>query len=643
MTFTVGTRLGPYEILGPLGAGGMGEVYRARDLRLGREVAIKTVNAPYSERFEHEARAISALNHPHICTLYDVGSFQGTRYLVMELIDGQPLRGPLPWKDAVRHVADVCDALAAAHRRHIVHRDLKPGKVLLTPLGVKVIDFGLAREEHAGDTTALTPTLPGAIVGTVAYMAPEQASGRPADERSDLWAAGMLLVEVLSGRSPFRSRSAAAILAEILDPGPLILTLPPGVPAEAARIAGKLLAKDPSERYQHADEVATDLRTLARETAQATRSTAAPPVRVRRPAWLWTTAGAVVLAALAVVGVPWWQEPRVHLPIPSKVPEANEYFQRAMLFLNTQQDLPRARQMLETALELDASFAHARAWHAFTHALLLDSGLSNDTSWLYQAESELQRALHDDPNSARAHSALAMVYLYQGRKDLMPQATRRAIELDPNEKDGPVMLAIYHQWSGEYDQSQALLKSIVDVDPVFFPARANFGENQRQMGNPSGSIREQQLILEQDPKNMFALTFMGLAHLTQGDATKARAALVRAQDLEPRNYQVRVLWALLLAREGQHEDAVRALDADVLKYGELIIVASNVAECYVLLGDRPKALDWLDRAVRAGDERAEWFERNPLMAGLHREPRFRQIVDGIRYRRQQRTGTGSAH
>ena len=137
---------------------------------------------------------------------------------------------------------------------------------------------------------------------------------------------------------------------------------------------------------------------------------------------------------------------------------------------------------------------------------------------------------------------------------------------------------------------------------------------------------------------MFALTFMGLAYLTQGNAAKARAALVRAQDLEPKNYQVRLLWALLLAREGRHEEALRAMDADVLKYGELIIVASNVAECDVLLGDRAKALDWLDRAVRAGDERAEWFERNPLMAGIHREPRFRQIVDGIRYRRQQRAG-----
>jgi len=205
MSLAAGTRLGPYEVVGLIGAGGMGEVYRAHDTRLGRAVAIKTVNAPFTERFEREARAIAALNHPHICTLHDVGSFEGIGYLVMELVDGHPLRGPLPWKEAVRHVAEVCDALDAAHRKGIVHRDLKPGNVLLTPLGVKVIDFGLAREEHAGETTVAGVTAPGPVLGTVAYMAPEQASGRPADARSDLWAIGMLLFEVLSSRLPFRS------------------------------------------------------------------------------------------------------------------------------------------------------------------------------------------------------------------------------------------------------------------------------------------------------------------------------------------------------------------------------------------------------------------------------------------------------
>jgi hypothetical protein len=326
MALTIGTRLGPYEVLGPLGAGGMGEVYRARDTRLGREVAIKTVNAASTERFEREARAISALNHPHICTLYDVGSHEGSGYLVMELVEGQPLRGPMAWADAV-----------------------------------------------------------------------------------------------------------AVDLRTLVRPPPQALR----------RAAGARGSEDPRSDEQ--------------------------PRHAPRRRWLWALGGALAIAAMALGGVWQWQRSRVHPRLPSKVQEANEDFQRAMLFLSAQQDLPRARQLLQKALALDPAFAHARAMYGFTHVLLIDSGMSNDTSWLYKAEAELQRALKDDPNSARAHASLAMVYLYQ-------------------------------------------------------------------------------------------------------------------------------------------------------------------------VGDTAKAIDWLDRAVRLGDERAAWFERNPLLASIRTDTRFRQIVDGIRSRREQRSG-----
>jgi len=635
MMLTAGTRLGPYEIVGPLGAGGMGEVYRARDTRLGRAVAIKTVNAPFTERFEREARAISALNHPHVCTLYDVGSFEGTGYLVMELVEGEPLRGPMPWKEAVRHVADVCDALHAAHHKGIVHRDLKPGNVLLTPLGVKVIDFGLAKQEHAGETTVAAATTAGTVPGTVAYMAPEQASGGPTDPRSDLWAVGVVLFELLSGRLPYHGRSASAILAELVDPSALAPEFPAGVPAEAVRIVQKLLAKDPAERYQHADDVAVDLRALGREVPQTTATAPlalTPALRKRR--WLWPALGIVVLAAGAVFGVLQWRAPHVHAPVPSKIPEANEYVAKAILV--SPEDLPRARQLLEKALALDPAFAYARAWYGFTHVLLIDYGQSNDTSWLYKAEAELRRALQDDPESARAHASLACVYLYQGRKELMSQEARKAMELDPSERDGPMLLAMYHQWSGEYEQSQALLKALVTADPLFVPARANVGENLRLMGDAAGSIREQQKIIDQDPKSWYALTMMAMACMTQGNVAKAREMLTTARTLEPENYQGRVLWALQLAIEGRRAEALEAMNAEVLKYGELINVASNVAEFYAVLGDRAKAVEWLDRAVRAGDERADWFERNPLLANIRQEPLFRQIVDGIRYRQEQR-------
>jgi Tfp pilus assembly protein PilF len=321
--------------------------------------------------------------------------------------------------------------------------------------------------------------------------------------------------------------------------------------------------------------------------------------------------------------------------LPSKVPEANEYMQRALLFLHAQMDLTRGRQMLKKALELDPRFAYARAWYGFTDVLLIDSGQSNDTSWLYKAEEELRRALQDDPNSARAHSALALAYFYQGRKELTQLEARKAIELDPNERDGSNFLALYHQHNGDYTQAQALWKRVLDSDPMFFPPRVNIGDLLRQMGNPVGSIREQEKVLEQDPKNMLALSALALACQDQGEVAAAREALARARALEPQNYQVRLLWALQLAVEGKHADAVQEMDPEVLKYGELIFFASIVAEFHAVLGDKAKSLEWLDRAVRAGDERADWFQRDPLLANVQEEPRFRQIIDGIHNRREQ--------
>src|SRR5712691_4941522 len=185
MSLSTGTRLGPYEILGLLGAGGMGQVYKARDTRLDRTVAVKSLNGPHTERFEREAQAIAALNHPHICTLYDVGP----DYLVMEYMEGEPLRGPLPHEEAVRLALQIAAALEEAHGKGIVHRDLKPGNILRSRAGIKVLDFGLAKL-IASDPDD-TRTLEGTIAGTAAYMSPEQVQGKPIDARSDIFSFGV--------------------------------------------------------------------------------------------------------------------------------------------------------------------------------------------------------------------------------------------------------------------------------------------------------------------------------------------------------------------------------------------------------------------------------------------------------------------
>ena len=228
MPLSARDKLGPYEILAPIGAGGMGEVYKARDTRLNRIVAIKVSKEQFSERFEQEARAVAALNHPHICQLYDVGP----NYLVMEFVEGAPLKGPLPIEKTVEYAAQILDALDAAHQKGITHRDLKPANILVTKQGIKLLDFGLAKQavrlSENDATKALTDQ--GQIVGTLQYMSPEQLQGKEVDARSDLFSFGCVLYELLTGKRAFDGTSAASVIAAILEREP--------APLEIAQTAG---------------------------------------------------------------------------------------------------------------------------------------------------------------------------------------------------------------------------------------------------------------------------------------------------------------------------------------------------------------------------------------------------------------------
>ena len=255
MDLQPGAKLGPYEIVSAIGEGGMGEVWKARDTRLDRDVAVKILKTEFSARFEGEARTVAALNHPNICQLYDVGP----NYLVMELIDGAPLKGPLPAAKAVEYAGQILDALAAAHRKGIVHRDLKPGNILVTKQGIKLLDFGLATRNPkipAGDATRTAAiTQQGQITGTLQYMAPEQLQGNEGDARSDIFSFGCVLYEMLSGTQAFSGASGASVIAAILDREPEPLqTIPP-----LDRIVRACLAKDPDQRFQSAIDLKRNL------------------------------------------------------------------------------------------------------------------------------------------------------------------------------------------------------------------------------------------------------------------------------------------------------------------------------------------------------------------------------------------------
>jgi serine/threonine-protein kinase len=274
-----GTRLGPYEIVAPIGAGGMGEVYRARDTRLDRTVAIKILpqevaqDTAFRMRFAREAKAISALNHPNICTLYDVGD----SYLVMEFCEGVTLadriaQGPLPPDEAMKYGSQIADALEKAHRHGIVHRDLKPSNIMVTSSGVKLLDFGLAKQQATGPSeseTTLLVTGEGVIIGTVPYMAPELLRGHPADARSDLFALGVILYEMLTGKRPFEGKSRADLIAAILEREPLPLTdQNRATPPALDLLIQACLSKDPEDRIQTANDVRRQLGWISDGTAR---------------------------------------------------------------------------------------------------------------------------------------------------------------------------------------------------------------------------------------------------------------------------------------------------------------------------------------------------------------------------------------
>lgn len=313
MTLTPGTRLGPYEVLGPLGGGGMGEVYRARDARLGREVAVKVLREDYAAdpewraRFEREARLLASLNHGNIATVHGLDESEGTRYLVMELVPGQTLadrlaEGPLPLEEALGVCRQVAEALEVAHDRGVIHRDLKPANVMITPDGkAKVLDFGLAKSTGvpAAPSDVTTPyellTRERVIVGTVAYMAPEQARGRPLDKRCDLWALGCVLYETITGKRPFGGETYSDTLAAVLKQAPDWESLPAGVPPRVADLVRRCLQKDAKKRLRDAGDARLE---IEEALAELEHPPPAPVVSAQPTRRWWPLAAAVVTASL---------------------------------------------------------------------------------------------------------------------------------------------------------------------------------------------------------------------------------------------------------------------------------------------------------------------------------------------------------
>jgi serine/threonine protein kinase/Tol biopolymer transport system component len=339
MAILSGKRLGPYEILSAIGAGGMGEVYRARDTRLERIVAVKILpdhlsdRAELRERFEREARTVASLNHPHICTLHDIGHQDGIDYLVLEYLEGETLaerlkKGPLPLDQVLQYAIEISDALDKAHRKGITHRDLKPGNIMLTKSGTKLLDFGLAklrRDAAPGSPLSQLPTenegitAQGTIIGTLQYMAPEQVEGREVDARTDLFAFGVVVYEMATGRKAFEGKSSASVMAKILetDPPPMS-SLQPMTPPALDRVVKRCLAKEPERRWQTASDLCEELKWIAEASSQITLTPTAAAKGISALSKQWLIGGVgVLLVVAAIASVATW----TLKPVPKSPPK----------------------------------------------------------------------------------------------------------------------------------------------------------------------------------------------------------------------------------------------------------------------------------------------------------------------------------
>src|SRR5579871_2559844 len=328
MALSIGDRVGPYEILAPIGEGGMGEVYRARDTKLDREVAIKALPAAYAQdpervsRFQREARALASLNHPNIATIYGFEESDGIQALAMELVQGETLRGPLPLETALRHAKQIAEALEAAHERGIIHRDLKPGNIMVTPDGgVKVLDFGLAAmgQGNTGSTSdprnsptmTMAGTQAGMIMGTAAYMSPEQAAGKPVDKRADIWSFGVVLYEMLAGKQLFDGETISHTLADVLRAPIDLNQLPPDTPRVIRNLVQRCLDRDVKNRLRDIGEARVAIQSYfgnpggAGEAAAGVTPASRAISRLGMTGWIFAGVLATGLLATLWMWAPW--------------------------------------------------------------------------------------------------------------------------------------------------------------------------------------------------------------------------------------------------------------------------------------------------------------------------------------------------
>lgn len=617
-----GGHIGPYVLIDRIGAGGMGEVYRARDTRLDRVVAIKVMrthvanDAQGRDRFEREARAVAALNHPHICTLYDVGTTGDLHFLVMEFVDGTILRGPLPEDQAVRLATQIASAVAAAHRQGILHRDIKPGNILVTSSGAKLLDFGLAKPMDTDVDAGVTAA--GTLLGTAAYMSPEQALGQRLDTRSDIFSFGAVLYELVSGKRAFDGRTIPQVLSAVLrdEPPPL------WPPSALERLIMRCLAKEPEDRFQSMDEVVRALEQIGQRPSRAIPSIAVLPfasmsgdaegdyfsdgiaeeiinaltqldairVAARTSSFSFKGKGTEATEIARRLNVRHLLQGSVRksgsrVRVTAQLVDASNGFQiwserydreLADIF-DVQDEISRAIvHRLKVALHIEpadrivkVSTTNMEAYQVYLkgRAMLYRRG-----PWIQPALENLRRAVELDNRYAQAQAGLADAYTiigYSGQlppQETMPaaiRAARRALEFDPDSAEAHNALALATLlWERDGKKAEREFVEALRLNPRYIQARCWYSLFflQWSAGRFDEGLEHAWHAYEADPLSSYATTVASFALAGVGRYDDALAYARMAVEQDPHAFLGR--WELVFAYRwcGLHEEAAAAAE-----------------------------------------------------------------------------------
>ena len=644
--FPPGTQLGPHRILERIGEGGMGEVFRAIDTRLNRSVAVKFLSQELSDerqrRFQQEARLASALNHPHILTVYETGEFESQPYLVTEFVDGGTLRdwtgSTKPgWRQAVALLVGVADGLTCAHEAGILHRDIKPENILVSRNGyAKLADFGLAKlvEGEPGEHRTRTPsenrTRSGMILGTIAYMSPEQAAGKPVDRRSDVFSFGVVLYEVLAGRRPFEAATDLEVLQAVMHAPAPIADLPPDLPVGLRMAVEKALEKDPAERYQSMRELVVDLRRLVRQSGE---TTAPPGVLVPRR-WRIPVLAVSALLLLALTVVAYFglrQRSAGSAPAAGKTPtpEAYRAYLKGMAFPQNagRTQIQTGIRYLEEAIRLDPGFDQAWSGLAVAYMALTFFGDVPARETVAQAKRAAQKALELDPSSSRPRKVLAEASHYVDWDHVAAEHQfRKAIALNPEDWGALSWFAEFLVDMRRFDEAFVYARRAQDVNPQWLEAETVYGNIHYFSGSPDLAIPEYLRVLESEPNFALARHFLGRAYLAKGDFRKAIEQLRRSNELLGEiPFSVGDL-GYALAVSGERAEAGKMLAEIMQKREQGFYPAFAIAQIQLGLGHPEAALDWLERGA---DERNVGYylpSVDPIYDPIRSNPRFRRLM-----------------